>query len=192
MKLDELKRLAVTMGISGTSKMRKSDLLAAIQNRGDTVRPPAARSNTADKSADKSADKAVDAPAQDAPKAERAPKAAAAESDAPSRARAESAPVEGAKADSGHADSGHADSGHADSGKAESAAEDGSAGGAGTAHAPAVSGSGGITRGRRSGPIATKVKSPSVTFMVSSPSRSRRQTSTWMPMEVRPTRTIQA
>ena len=125
LKLDELKRLAGSMGISGTSKMRKSDLLAAIQNRGDTVRPPAARSNTADKSADKSADKAVDAPAQDAPKAERAPKAAAAESDAPSRARAESAPVEGAKADSGHADSGHADSGHADSGKAESAEQSG-------------------------------------------------------------------
>ena len=34
MKLDELKRLAVTMGISGTSKMRKSDLLAAIKDRG--------------------------------------------------------------------------------------------------------------------------------------------------------------
>ncbi|WP_265444961.1 transcription termination factor Rho [Flexivirga meconopsidis] len=34
MKLDELKQLAVTMGISGTSKMRKSDLLAAIRERG--------------------------------------------------------------------------------------------------------------------------------------------------------------
>ncbi|WP_431843780.1 transcription termination factor Rho [Calidifontibacter indicus] len=109
LKLDELKRLAGSMGISGTSKMRKSDLVAAIQSRGDTVRPPAARSNTAEKSADKSADKGVDAPAQDAPKAERAPKAAAAESDAPSRARAESAPVEGAKADSGKTDSGKAD-----------------------------------------------------------------------------------
>ena len=105
LKLDELKRLAGSMGISGTSKMRKSDLLAAIQSRGDTVRPPAARSNTADKSVDKG----VDAPAQDAPKAERAPKAAEAESDAPSRAGAESAPVEGAKADSGKADSGKAE-----------------------------------------------------------------------------------
>ncbi|MBD2758318.1 transcription termination factor Rho [Yimella sp. cx-573] len=35
LKLDELKRLAGTMGISGTSKMRKSDLLAAIQSRGE-------------------------------------------------------------------------------------------------------------------------------------------------------------
>ncbi|RNI20942.1 transcription termination factor Rho [Flexivirga caeni] len=34
MKLDELKQLAVTMGISGTSKMRKSDVLAAIRERG--------------------------------------------------------------------------------------------------------------------------------------------------------------
>ena len=34
LKLDELKQLASTMGISGTSKMRKSDLLAAIRERG--------------------------------------------------------------------------------------------------------------------------------------------------------------
>ena len=34
MKLDELKQLAVTMGISGTSKMRKSDVLTAIRERG--------------------------------------------------------------------------------------------------------------------------------------------------------------
>ncbi len=34
MKLDELKQLAVTMGISGTSRMRKSDVLAAIRERG--------------------------------------------------------------------------------------------------------------------------------------------------------------
>ncbi|MBO1767571.1 transcription termination factor Rho [Allobranchiibius sp. GilTou38] len=34
LKLDELKQLASTMGISGTSKMRKSDLLTAIRERG--------------------------------------------------------------------------------------------------------------------------------------------------------------
>ncbi|XAS77729.1 transcription termination factor Rho [Dermatophilaceae bacterium Sec6.4] len=34
LKLDELKQLASTMGIGGTSKMRKSDLLTAIRERG--------------------------------------------------------------------------------------------------------------------------------------------------------------
>ncbi|MBC9957010.1 transcription termination factor Rho [Yimella sp. cx-51] len=54
LKLDELKRLAGTMGISGTSKMRKSDLLAAIQSRGEGSSRPAA---------ERTAPKTDDAPA---------------------------------------------------------------------------------------------------------------------------------
>ncbi|WP_446664539.1 transcription termination factor Rho [Flexivirga sp. B27] len=95
MKLDELKQLAVTMGISGTSKMRKSDVLAAIRERGGEGRaagsdgaqtaPRRARRATsaaaaadsastdktdksADKSTEKKADKGADAqPAADTP-----------------------------------------------------------------------------------------------------------------------------
>ncbi|TWE07988.1 transcription termination factor Rho [Rudaeicoccus suwonensis] len=51
MKLDELKRLAATMGISGTSKMRKGDLLTAIRERGESgssrTAPSAAQAESA-------------------------------------------------------------------------------------------------------------------------------------------------
>ncbi len=46
---------------------------------------------------------------------------------------------------------------------------------------------GGTGRGRRSSPMATKVKVASVTFIVASLARSRRQTSTWMRRDERPT-----
>ncbi|GAA3667682.1 transcription termination factor Rho [Yimella lutea] len=51
LKLDELKRLAGSMGISGTSKMRKSDLLAAIQSRGGSSDGPSAPAERAPRAA---------------------------------------------------------------------------------------------------------------------------------------------
>ncbi len=52
--------------------------------------------------------------------------------------------------------------------------------------------SGGISRGRRSSPIATKVKVAPVTRPTSSASRERRQASTRITIEVRPTRSMAA
>ncbi|GAB3586101.1 transcription termination factor Rho [Calidifontibacter terrae] len=62
LKLDELKRLAGTMGISGTSKMRKSDLLDAIQGRG-----AGSSTGRATRDAAKTADSAAPEAQQSAP-----------------------------------------------------------------------------------------------------------------------------
>ena len=79
LKLDELKRIAGSMGISGTSKMRKSDLLAAIQGRGDATRPstaatPAASSAEGEQAPRRASRKAV-APASAPVPAESVPAA---------------------------------------------------------------------------------------------------------------------
>jgi Rho termination factor, N-terminal domain. len=62
MKLDELKQLAVTMGISGTSKMRKSDILTAIRERGGESKSATDGAQSA-KSAPRRSRRATSAPA---------------------------------------------------------------------------------------------------------------------------------
>ena len=91
MKLDELKQLAVTMGISGTSKMRKSDVLAAIRERGGEKKPAAETAQAAPRRSRR----ATSAPAAPAAteSAETAPAAPAA-----AESPAQQAPVEQAPA----------------------------------------------------------------------------------------------
>ena len=67
MLLPELKQLASSLGISGASGMRKSDLVAAISEKQTQSRPPreakprAPRVEASDKTADAPADKPAEA-----------------------------------------------------------------------------------------------------------------------------------
>ena len=65
MLLPELQRMAQSMGITGTARMRKSQLVEAIQNRqgGQTAAPHATRRSAAlDNSAQRVASAGADAP----------------------------------------------------------------------------------------------------------------------------------
>ncbi|NHN56388.1 transcription termination factor Rho [Calidifontibacter sp. DB0510] len=116
LKLDELKQLAGTMGISGTSKMRKSDLLEAIRDRGNGSAARAERAprrassqpttpqNDREQSAPVSAPTSTEqqAPAQQAerPAGDRAPQG---------EREGDSAPSRGERADSGEGQQGRQD-----------------------------------------------------------------------------------
>ncbi|GGB15282.1 hypothetical protein GCM10011492_01190 [Flexivirga endophytica] len=112
MKLDELKQLAVTMGISGTSKMRKSDVLSAIRERGGENKSAAPDSA---QSTPRRSRRAASAPAGPA------------ESAAPQTVPADSKPADSKPADDKPADSKPADSRPADSRPADSRPADNAA-----------------------------------------------------------------